>query len=138
MQLVSTEKACRPPPCGDTPSAEWGDLNVDITPANTSSTILRTASDGALYERYEDEDETIESRPVMQDRQPIQRRDAIERRDGLSNVLPRCRGSERADQIVHHFGCDLVAEVTGRSRRLVRKNRETLAVFSRIENRPRG
>ena len=47
-------------------------------------------------------------------------REAVERRDRMIEHLasmPPVQGS--LDQILHRFGTDLVAEVTGRSRRIV-------------------
>jgi hypothetical protein len=49
-------------------------------------------------------------------------REAVARRDELIEQLaslPPVPGA--LDQIVQHFGTDMVAEVTGRSRRIVRK-----------------
>jgi hypothetical protein len=58
----------------------------------------------------------------MRDGQPVESREAVERRDRLIASLaslPPVHGA--LDQIVQRFGTDLVAEVTGRSRRIVRK-----------------
>ncbi|GIW56797.1 MAG: hypothetical protein KatS3mg082_3201 [Nitrospiraceae bacterium] len=66
----------------------------------------------------------------------VQCREAIERRDRLIEQLASMDPVQGAlDQIVQRFGTDMVAEVTGRSRRIVRKvdaNGDRLAV----ENRP--
>mgnify|MGYP002040220127 CR=1 FL=1 len=54
--------------------------------------------------------------------QPVESREAVARRDGLIAKLaslPPVPGA--LDQLVQHFGTDMVAEVTGRSRRIVRK-----------------
>src|SRR3546814_20191971 len=48
--------------------------------------------------------------------------DLVDRRDRLIEHLASLAPVPAAlDQILHHFGTDLVAEVTGRSRRIVRK-----------------
>jgi hypothetical protein len=52
----------------------------------------------------------------------VQCREAIERRDRMIErlaSLPPVQGA--LDQIVQRFGTDNVAEITGRSRRIVRK-----------------
>src|SRR3546814_14493006 len=70
-------------------------------------------------------------RSVFRDGQPVQGRDAIERRDRLIEklaALPPVQGA--LDQIVQRFGTDMVAEVTGRSRRIVR-HADRLRVESR-------
>ena len=64
----------------------------------------------------------IRSRPVVVDGQPVHSKEAIARRDALIEKLASLPAVPSAlDQIVQHFGTDQVAEVTGRSRRLVRK-----------------
>ena len=62
------------------------------------------------------------SRPVFRDGQPVESREAVARRDRLIEKLaslPPVPGA--LDQIIQRFGTDMVAEVTGRSRRFVRK-----------------
>ena len=85
-----------------------------------------------LFEPFTDGDGNLSSRPVYRDGQPLQCRDAVERRDRLIERLASLAPVQGAlDQIVQRFGTDLVAEVTGRSRRIVR-NGDRLCV----ENRP--
>ena len=71
VQLVSTGESLLDRRLAEIPSAEWGDLNVDITPREYVLDYLANGFPTQLYERYEDEDGTIKSRPVMQDGQPI-------------------------------------------------------------------
>ena len=62
------------------------------------------------------------SRPVYRDGQPVESREAVARRDRLIEKLASLSPVPGAlDQIVQRFGTDLVAEVTGRSRRIIRK-----------------
>ena len=59
---------------------------------------------------------------MSRDGQPVESREAVARRDRLIEKLaslPPVPGA--LDQIIHRFGTDMVAEVTGRSRRIVRK-----------------
>ena len=75
-----------------------------------------------LYEPFTDSEGKLSSRPVFRDGQPVECREAARRRDALIEKLaslPPVPGA--LDQIVQRFGTDLVAEVTGRSRRIVRK-----------------
>jgi hypothetical protein len=75
-----------------------------------------------LYEPFTDSEGNLSSRPVVRDGQPVECREAARRRDALIEKLaslPTVPGA--LDQIVQRFGTDLVAEVTGRSRRIVRK-----------------
>jgi hypothetical protein len=75
-----------------------------------------------LFEPFTDGEGNLSSRPVYRDGQPVRCREAIERRDRMIErlaSLPPVQGA--LDQIVQRFGTNLVAEVTGRSRRIVRK-----------------
>jgi hypothetical protein len=84
-----------------------------------------------LFEEYTDDEGNLLSRPVFRDGQPVQCREAIERRDRLIEqlaALPPVPGA--LDQIVQRFGTEQVAEVTGRTRRIVRKD-DRLAVETR-------
>ena len=75
-----------------------------------------------LYEPFTDSEGTMSSRPVYRDGQPVESREAVARRDRLIEKLaslPPVPGA--LDQIVQRFGTDVVAEVTGRSRRIVRR-----------------
>ncbi|WP_425490470.1 strawberry notch C-terminal domain-containing protein, partial [Novosphingobium hassiacum] len=90
-----------------------------------------------LHESFTDGDGNLASRPAYdRDGNVVQCREAIERRDRLIEQLASMEPVQGAlDQIVQRFGTDMVAEVTGRSRRIVRKvdaNGDRLAV----ENRP--
>ncbi len=61
----------------------------------------------------------LSSRPVTRDGQPVESREAVAWRDEMIASLPPFPGA--LHQIIQHFGTDTVAEVTGRSRRIVRK-----------------
>jgi len=66
-------------------------------------------------------------------------REAVRRRDGLIEhlaALPPVQGA--LDQIVQRFGTEQVAEVTGRSRRIVRKRGDDGVDRLAIEGRPAG
>ena len=76
-----------------------------------------------LYEPYTDSEGKLSSRPVYRDGQPVESREAVARRDALIAKLaslPPVPGT--LHQLVQHFRTDTVAEVTGRSRRIVRRS----------------
>jgi hypothetical protein len=84
-----------------------------------------------LYEPLTDSEGNLSSRPVYRDGQPVESREAVACRDRLIEKLaslPPVPGA--LDQIVQRFGTDMVAEVTGRSRRVIRKGDRLL-----VENR---
>jgi hypothetical protein len=84
-----------------------------------------------LYEPFTDSEGNLSSRPVYRDGQPVESREAVARRDRLIEKLASLAPVPGAlDQIVQRFGTDMVAEVTGRSRRIIRK-KERLVVENR-------
>ncbi len=132
VQIVSTGEALMERRLSDIPTEEWGDVQVDITPREYVLDYLAHSFPTQLFEPFTDGEGNLSSRPVYRDGQPVRCRDAVERRDRLIERLASLAPVQGAlDQIVQRFGTDLVAEVTGRSRRIVRKG-ERLCV----ENRP--
>jgi hypothetical protein len=65
------------------------------------------------------------------DGNPVQCREAVRRRDEMIEKLASLPPVGSAlDQILHHFGTDVVAEVTGRSRRIVKRPAATASTGS--------
>jgi hypothetical protein len=129
IQIVSTGEALMERRLAEIPTADWGDAQVDITPREYVLDYLAHGFPTHLFEPFADGEGNLSSRPVYRDGQPVQCREAIERRDRMIERLASHR-------IVQRFGTDLVAEVTGRSRRIVRKitgrgGRDRLAVEAR-------
>ncbi|MEO6781787.1 MAG: strawberry notch family protein, partial [Bradyrhizobium sp.] len=122
IQIVSTGEALMERRLAEIPTEEWGDVQVDITPREYVLDYLAHSFPTQLYEPFTDSEGNLSSRPVIRDGQPVQCREAVKRRDRLIEklaALPPVHGA--LDQIVQRFGTELVAEVTGRSRRIVRK-----------------
>ncbi|NBE09471.1 strawberry notch family protein [Paragemmobacter ruber] len=122
IQIVSTGEALMERRLSDIPPDEWNDVRVDITPRESCLDYLQHSFPVQLYEPFTDSEGNLSSRPVTRDGQPVECREAVRRRDALIEKLaslPPVPGA--LDQIVQRFGTDLVAEVTGRSRRIVRK-----------------
>jgi predicted RNA methylase len=122
IQIVSTGEALMERRLSEIPTEDWGDVQVDITPREYVLDYLAHGFPTQLYEPFTDSDGNLSSRPVYRDGQPVQCREAIERRDRMIErlaSLPPVHGA--LDQIVQRFGTDHVAQITGRSRRIVRK-----------------
>ncbi|MGE3282588.1 MAG: strawberry notch-like NTP hydrolase domain-containing protein [Alphaproteobacteria bacterium] len=123
VQIVSTNEALLERRLAEIPSSEWGDLSIDITPREYVLDYLKHSFPTQLFELYTDEEGNLHSRPVTDaDGNPVQSREAVERRDRMIEhlaSLPPVQGA--LDQILHRFGTGMVAEVTGRSRRIVRR-----------------
>lgn len=133
IQLVSTGEAVMERKLSDIPAEEWKDLTIDLSPREIVGGYLTTAFPTQLYEPYTDEDGNLSSRPAFDaDGKPVQCHEAVEARDAMIEHLAMLDPVPGAlDQIIQHFGTENVAEVTGRSRRIVKKD-ERLCV----ENRP--
>lgn len=136
VQIVSTGEALMERRLADVPTEEWNDVQVDITPREYVLDYLLHSFPTQLFEEYSDEEGNVCSRPVFHEGQPVTCREALERRDELIAhlaSLPPVPGA--LDQIIQRFGTDQVAEVTGRSRRILRKTGrdgiDRLAVESR-------
>ena len=122
IQIVSTGEALMERRLAEIPTEEWGDVQVDITPREYVLDYLAHGFPTQLFEPFTDSEGDLSSRPVYRDGQPVQCRDAVERRDRMIERLASLAPVQGAlDQIVQRFGTDMVAEVTGRSRRIVRK-----------------
>ena len=137
IQIVSTNEALLERRLAEIPTAEWNDLTVDITPREYVLDYLAHSFPTQLFEVYSDADGNLQSRPAIdEDGNPIQSRDAVERRDRLIEhlaSLPAVQGA--LDQIIQRFGTDMVAEVTGRSRRIVAKPNPDGSQRLCVENR---
>jgi predicted RNA methylase len=133
IQLVSTGEAVMERKLAEIPAEEWNDLSVDLSPREIVGSYLSHAFPTQLFEPYTDEDGNLHSRPVFDaDGNPVQCREAVAARDRMIEQLAMLDPVPGAlDQIVQHFGTDKVAEVTGRSRRIVRKGDRLC-----VENRP--
>ncbi|UFZ02608.1 strawberry notch family protein [Bradyrhizobium ontarionense] len=131
IQIVSTGEALMERRLAEIPTEEWGDVQVDITPREYVLDYLAHSFPVQLYEPFTDGEGNLSSRPVYRDGQPVESREAVARRDQMIEHLASLAPVPGAlDQIVQRFGTDVVAEVTGRSRRIVRI-RDRLAVETR-------
>ena len=138
VQIVSTGEALMERRLADIPTEEWSDLHVDVTPREYVGGYLMHSFPTQLFEEYSDADGNVYSRPVHdEDGNPVQCREAVRRRDEMIERLASLPPVGSAlDQILHHFGTDIVAEVTGRSRRIVKKTGRDGVDRLAVENRP--
>ena len=122
VQLVSTGEALMERRIADVPASEWDDLNIDLTPRDAILSYLMHAFPVQLQEPFTDDGGNLLSRPARDpDGNPVICREAEDRRDALIETLAALPPVPTAlDQIVQHFGHEAVAEVTGRSRRVLR------------------
>ncbi|MBL8845991.1 MAG: strawberry notch family protein [Hyphomicrobium zavarzinii] len=123
IQLVSTSEALMERRLSQLSPSEMNTLNFDVTPREYVLDYLQNSFPTQLFETYSDEEGELQSRPVFtEDGQPVFCKWAVEQRDFMLEQLQLLPPVQAAmDQIIHHFGTDMVAEVTGRSRRIVKK-----------------
>jgi predicted RNA methylase len=137
IQIVSTGEALMERRLAEIPTEEWGDLKMDLSPREYVLDYLAHSFPVQLYEPFTDSEGNLSSRPVYRDGQPVDSREAVARRDEMIASLaslPPVPGA--LDQIIQHFGTDTVAEVTGRTRRIVRKSGNDVSIDRlAVENR---
>ena len=136
VQLVSTGEALMERRIAEIPASEWDDLSIDLTPREYVLDFLAHAFPVQLQEPFTDDDGNVMSQPVFDaDRNPVLCQEAVAKRDALIQKLGSLPPVQSAlDQIVHRFGHDAVAEITGRSRRVLKiadAKGERLALRSR-------
>ena len=122
VQLVSTGEALLERRLAELPVDEWNDLSVDLTPREYVIDTLAHAFPVQRMEPFTDESGHLMSRPMFdRDGHPVLSQEALAARDALIEQLAALPPVQSAlDQVVHHFGHESVAEVTGRSRRVVK------------------
>lgn len=138
VQIISTGQSLTERRLAEIPTEEWGDIQVDVTPREIVAEYLNHSFPTQLFEEYSDAEGNLLSRPVYDaDGNPVLCREAVVRRDALLERLGSLPAIPTAlDQIVQQFGTTQVAEITGRSRRIVRReDGGTIARFA-VESRP--
>jgi P-loop containing NTP hydrolase pore-1/C-terminal domain on Strawberry notch homologue len=125
IQLVSTGAALMDRKLANIPTSDWNDMRaVDFTPRDGICDYLMNSFPIHLYQIFQDENGNERSELMKDlDGNQIISQEAISMRDDLIariSMLPPVNGL--LDQINWHFGSDRVAEVTGRSKRVVFKD----------------
>ncbi|MGM4884854.1 strawberry notch-like NTP hydrolase domain-containing protein [Rhizobium sp. 62_C5_N11_2] len=138
VQLVSTGAALTERRLAQIPTEEWGDLHVDVTPREYVIDYLMHSFPVQLFEEFSDAEGNLSSRPVHDPNgNPVICREAERRRDDLVETLGSLPAIPTAlDQIVQHFGTEKVAEITGRSRRIVRREENSAIARYAVQTRP--
>ncbi|MDH0910547.1 strawberry notch family protein [Rhizobium pusense] len=138
VQIISTGQSLIERRLAEIPTEEWSDIQVDVTPREIVAEYLNNSFPTQLFEEYSDAEGNLLSRPVYDaDGNPVLCREAVARRDTLLERLGSLPAIPTAlDQIVQQFGTGQVAEITGRGRRIVRReDGGTIDRFA-VESRP--
>lgn len=132
IQLVSTNEALLSRRLQELSPAEWNDLTIDTTPTEYIKDYLNACFPVHLYEDDDSGDGPPTATMVKIDGQPLVSDHAVQVREQLIERiagLPSLKGG--LDQIIHHFGTERVAEITGRSKRVIKRGHRLM-----VERRP--
>lgn len=139
VQLVSTSEAILERRLAELSPEERATLDLDLSPREVLVRYLSDAFPTRQMEVYKDNSGETRSRPARDaDGNPVLCQEAVRARDGLIERLCAMPPVPTAlDELIRHFGTDRVAEVTGRSRRIVtdqvgRQKIERLSPLARI------
>ncbi|MEM9215660.1 MAG: strawberry notch family protein [Cyanobacteria bacterium P01_F01_bin.150] len=137
VQIVSTNEAMLKRRLADIPTEEWSDINVDVSPLECVLNYVKRCFPIHLYQEFVDDDGHVFSEPVLDSEgNHVVCQEALAKRDRLLEQLidlPYLPGM--LDQLLWHFGAEQVAEVTGRSMRvLVERDTQRKYVAKRPES----
>lgn len=102
--------------------ADGGSLDdMDLTPRGTLIGYLENCYPVIQYEEYTDENGAVRSRPVTDSKgEPVIDRAAVRKRDALIKEVEQMAIPDGPlEMLFNAFGTDQVAEITGRTRRVV-------------------
>jgi hypothetical protein len=133
VQIVSTNEELLKRRLDEVPASEWQDLNLDLTPREYVMDYLMSAFPIHLHSIHSGEDGEERSEPVFDaDGSPVISQEAVALRDALVDKLASLDPIPGAlEQLLWHFGNKQVAEVTGRSKRVLKDESGHLFVDSR-------
>ena len=119
LQRILAEKSAEAQETG----ADLDLETLDFTPRQALMDYIERGFPTQQYEHYTDEEGNERTRPAKDSQgNPIQNAEAVAMREALLNKLADVRVPENPlDIIINHFGPDNVSEVTGRTRRVVRR-----------------
>ncbi|WP_414544913.1 strawberry notch-like NTP hydrolase domain-containing protein [Nostoc sp. CCY0012] len=133
IQVVSTNEELLKRRLNEVPASEWKDLNLDLTPREYVMDYLLSAFPVHLHEIHSGENGDERSEPAFDaDGSPVVSQEAVGLRDALVDRLASLDPIPGAlEQLLWHFGHKQVAEVTGRSKRVLKDEAGRLFVDSR-------
>ena len=122
IQLVNTNEAAQDRAVSDAKSEGKTDLDdLDITPRQLLVGYVENAFPVNQYEEYIDDNGNRASRLVLDSNgQPVINRQAVRMKEALIEQLNAISIPEGPlDMLLNHFGADQIAEITGRSGRVL-------------------
>ena len=138
VQLVSTGEALLDRRLAELPPAEHADLSIDLTPREYVMEYLVRSFPTTLHEETVNDEGKVIAVPVRdEDGRPVESQEAVEARDLLIAELGALPAMPSAiDILTHRFGHEAIAEVTGRSRRILALPASNGGTRHAVSNRP--
>ena len=138
VQLVSTGEALLERRLAELPPSEHADLSIDLTPREYVMEYLVRSFPTTLHEETVNDEGKVIAVPVRdEDGRPVESQEAAEARDLLIAELGALPAMPSAiDILTHRFGHDAIAEVTGRSRRVLALPAANGGTRHAVSNRP--
>jgi len=124
IQLVSTNEAAQEREFSRLQEQDLQLEDFDLTPKQMLMSYIENSFPVHQFEEYEDDNGNTRSRPVYDSEgNQVINREAVQQKEELLNKLGSIKVPASAlDMIINHFGSDMVAENTGRKRRVVVKD----------------
>ncbi|MBQ3114881.1 MAG: strawberry notch family protein [Clostridia bacterium] len=124
IQLVSTNESAQNEEFARLQAEDLTLDDFDLTPKQMLMSFIEKSFPVQQFEDYIDDNGNKRSKPVYDSKgKPVLNREAIKQRDELLAKLGSIKvPSSPIDMIISHFGTDMVAENTGRQRRVIEKN----------------
>lgn len=124
IQLVSTNEAAQNEEFERIRTNGLDLDEFDLTPKQMLMSYIENSFPVQQFEEYRDDEGNVRSKPVYDSKgNPVLNRDAVKQREELLAKLGSIKvPSSPIDMIINHFGTDLVAENTGRARRVIQKD----------------
>lgn len=128
IQLVSTNESAQNQEFERLKSEKLDLDEFDLTPKQVLMSMVENSFPVQQYETYRDDNGNVKSQAVYDSKgNPVLNREAVAQRDELLSKLGSIKvPSSPIDMIINHFGTDMVAENTGRARRVIQKDGKTI------------
>ncbi|MDR2783727.1 MAG: strawberry notch family protein [Treponema sp.] len=124
VQLVSTNEAAQEREFARLLEQDLELDDFDLTPKQMLMSYIENSFPVVQFEEYLDDNDNVRSKPVYDSEgNPVFNREAVRQKEMLLDKLGSIKVPASAlDMIINHFGSDMVAENTGRKRRVVVKD----------------
>lgn len=123
IQLITTNEALLDRKLATIPTEEWDDIKTDISPRQAVLEYLEHCFPTQLWEEYEDENKKTRKRLVLDDQgNPVHSQEALRiKQETIEDLALLPPMPTVIDALIWHFGHNQVAEITGRSKRIIKE-----------------